>query len=107
MKPYKGPALRGRREGSRFNLGTKLLQNKLSSSSSSLVCFLLAPICFQCSAMEFAELMIALSMSDPVFFPFEIQARMPLDDFGVFPLEHSPATLISNLFLIVCVQNVD
>ena len=58
--------------------------------------------------MEFAVLVITLSTSAPVFSPFQIQARMPLvDDFGVFPLEHSPTTLISNLFLIVCVQNVD
>ena len=34
-------------------------------------------------------LMIALSTSAPVFFPFELQARVPLDDLGVFPLEDS------------------
>lgn len=40
--------------------------------------------------MEFVVLLIALSTSAPAFFPFELQARMPLDDFGVFQLEQSP-----------------
>ena len=39
--------------------------------------------------MEFAVFMMALSTSAPVF-PFErLQARIPRDDFGVFPLEQS------------------